>query len=213
MSLDKSNDVSNGGLDSTGMDSSVEQTSSSIPSYDVGLSYQERNINYIDGNSIETSNTYIDRDIIERCNEDSVERSRTNGEHADEWTEYLANAPEGWDGYWKKFGEQLVWHSWCEKYPQVYGCNNSPTDCLQENSTQGKIKDHRFSNRLEPESIAVDTADDNSVVHVNVGCKYVTDSSEVIDWNDPVWCDRYREHYWETLCHYLENFKKQLIGK
>ena len=51
----------------------------------------------------------------------------TTTEHADEWKEYLANTPAGWDEYWQKHSNQLVWHDWCQKFPEMLALYHEKT--------------------------------------------------------------------------------------
>ena len=60
-----------------------------------------------------------DNAVLDRIEETKNDQNTKDTEHADEWSEYLSNTPEGWDEYWQKYSNQLVWHDWCQKFPQM----------------------------------------------------------------------------------------------
>lgn len=145
------------------------------------------------------------------------DKSTDSHQYTDEWSDYFRNAPDGWEEYWDNCGEQLVWHDWQEKYPSVYGVDSL---CTHKNEVEVKNGDC-FENNFEN----VDQHDnDVHSKHVQFAsnCKEDEETQSggkceqadlqknvEIDWNDPVWCERYQTHYWQSLCHYMELFKKE----
>ena len=63
-------------------------------------------------------------------------------EHTDEWAEYLANTPAGWDEYWQKYSNQLVWHDWCQKFPEMLVLYQEKTQQAFEGLCLGPLKDN-----------------------------------------------------------------------
>lgn len=128
-------------------------------------------------------------DEISHGDENKSGKSDVSYEHEksiNEWEEYFAKAPLGWESYWEANGDTLIWHSWCNDFSQIYSeilKNSQLIDHHQENdSTNMEIKDCEN----DPQSATV----------------------ELIDWNKPVWSERYQRYYWEKICYFLEEYKK-----
>ena len=55
----------------------------------------------------------------------------------DQYSNDALNTPDGWDDYWEKFGNQLVWDSWAKKFPSTYGATEIGGDEMSKAEGDG----------------------------------------------------------------------------
>lgn len=93
----------------------------------------------------------------------------------------------GWEEYWKKYGEELVWHGWVEKYrnyiePAYLSKQNSSTKTILCNEENGEESDETF---LASKVRNIQVFETNRNIHID-SCKKIADSDDDNDSNENV---------------------------
>ena len=197
------NDIHNGDNDIHNGDNDIHNGDNDIHNGDNDIHNGDNNIHNGDHNG----------------DDNTVTNENESNEYIDEWTKYFSTAPSGWKEYWETCGEQLLWKSWCERFSEIYsellsvGRINKFNEYIEKPDENHSFELTGDVMDVTNESVCGTDNFEGESTHIT-GHKIGNDthklevSVDIIDWNNPVWCERYQQHYWEMTCHFMEEYKK-----